>query len=128
MNDDLICGQLFGHGALQLSSHPEDYSEMRVYLGSSSSGEMNSAKEETYRIVRSLGAASNSRVITNVDHHMVGLLPNQSAASFTDACVGSFLALEVERDLLKVPILSLIEAVNFHAVLIVTNINYKPST
>ena len=46
---------------------------------------------------------------------MVGLLPNQSVASFADACAGSFSAPEVERDLLKVPNLSLIEAVNFHA-------------
>ena len=76
---------------------------------------MNSTKQETYRIARSLGAASNSQVIASVDHHTIGLLPNQSAASFADACVGSFLAPEVERDLLKVPNLSLIEVVNFHA-------------
>ena len=46
---------------------------------------------------------------------MVGLLRNQITASFADACAGSFLAPEVERDLLKVPNSSLIEAVNFHA-------------
>ena len=88
---------------------------MRVYLGSSSSGEMNSTKQETYRIARSLGAASNSRVVTNMDYRTVGLLPNPSAASFIFACAGSFSAPKVERDLLKVPNLSLIEAVNFHA-------------
>ena len=87
---------------------------MRVYSGSSSSSEMNSTKEETYQIARSLGAASTSRVIANVDHHMIGLLPNQNAASFGDACAGSFSAPEVERYLLKVPNSSLIEAVNFH--------------
>jgi hypothetical protein len=81
---------------------------MRVYLGSSSSGEMSSAKEETYRIARSLGAALNSRVIANVDYRTVGLLPTPSAASFADACASSFSALEVERDLLKVSNLSLI--------------------
>ena len=101
---------------------------MRVYSGSSSSSKMTSTKDETYRIARSLGAASNSWVVANVDYRMVGLLPNQSVSSFTDACAGSFSAPKVERDLLKVPILSLIEAVNFHAVLTVTNINYKPST
>ena len=37
-------------------------------------------------------------------------------ASFADACAGSFSVPEVERDLLKVPNSSLIEAVNFHAV------------
>jgi hypothetical protein len=88
---------------------------MQVYSWSSASSKMNSMKEETYRIARSLGAASNSRVIANVDHHTVGLLSNQSAASFVDACAGSFLALEVKRGLLKVPNSSLIEAVNFHA-------------
>ena len=88
---------------------------MRVYLGSSSSGEMTSTKEETYWIARSLGVASNSRVIANVDYCMVGLLPNTSVASFAVACAGLFLAPEVERGLLKVPNPSLIEAVNFHA-------------
>ena len=46
---------------------------------------------------------------------MIGLLPNPSGASFTDVCAGSFLALELERDLLKVPNLSLVDDVNFHA-------------
>ena len=67
---------------------------MRVYLGSSTSSKMSSTKEETYRIARSLGASSNSRVVANVDYHTVGLLPNPSAASFADACSGSFLVLK----------------------------------
>ena len=50
-----------------------------------------------------------------MDHRTVGRLPNQIASSFTNACTGSFLAPEVERDLFKVPNSSLIEAVNFHA-------------
>jgi hypothetical protein len=66
-------------------------------------------------IARSLGAASSSRVITNVDYHTVGLLPVPGGANYTDACAGSFSAPEVERDLLKVPNTSLIEEVNFHA-------------
>ena len=115
MSDDLVRGQLFGHGELRLSSHPEDYSEMRVYLGSSSSSEMNSMKEETYRIAHSLGVASTLWVIAKVDYRVIGLLLSLSGASFADACAGSFLAPEVERDLLKVPNSSLIEAVNFHA-------------
>ena len=114
LSDNLVHGQLFGHGELRLSSRPEDYDDMRVYLGLSSSSEMNSAKEETYQIARSLGAASTSRVIANVDHRTIGLLPNQNEASFTDACAGLFSAPEVERYLLKVPNSSLIEAVNFH--------------
>jgi hypothetical protein len=82
---------------------------MQVYSGLSSSGKMNSTNEETYRIARSLGATSNSQVIANMDHHTVGLLPNQIAASFADTCDGSFSAPKVERDLLKVPNSSLIE-------------------
>ena len=54
---------------------------MWVYSGSSSSGEMKSAKEETYRIARSLGATSSSQVIANVDYHTIGLLPNPGATS-----------------------------------------------
>jgi len=88
---------------------------MRVYSGSSSSGEMNPAKEETYHIACSLGAASNSRVIANVDHRTVGLLLGKVVADFVDTCPDSFTALEVERDLLRVPNWSLVEAVNFHS-------------
>ena len=76
---------------------------------------MSSVKEETYRIARCLGATSNSWVITKVDYRMVSLLSTPSAASFADACAGSFSVPEVERDLFKVPNSSLIEAVNFHA-------------
>jgi hypothetical protein len=75
LSDGLVRGPLFGHGELRLSSRLEDYGDMQVYSGSSSSGEMNTAKEETYRIARSLGAPSNSWVIANVDHRAVGLLP-----------------------------------------------------
>ena len=46
---------------------------------------------------------------------MVGLLLIQNVVHFVDACAGSFLAPEVERDLSKTPNSSLIEAVNFHA-------------
>jgi hypothetical protein len=115
LSDDLVCGQLFGHGELRLSSRPGDYGDMQVYSGLSSSGKMNSAKEETYRIACSLGAVLSSRVIANVDYRAIRLLPNPGVASFTDACAGLFSALELRRDLLKVPNLSLIDAVNFHA-------------
>ncbi|CAD6257024.1 unnamed protein product [Miscanthus lutarioriparius] len=87
-SDSLVRGQLFGYGELWLRSRPEDYGEMRVYLGLSSSGEMSSVEEETYHIAHSLGAASSSRVITNVDHHTIGLLPNKVVAEFADACSG----------------------------------------
>jgi hypothetical protein len=111
----LLRGQLLGHGQLRLDSHPEDYGEMRLYSGSSSSGEMTPTKEETYNLARALGAPSSSRVIAHVDYRAIGLLPERAAADFADECGGSFSAPEVERDLLKVPHESLTEAVNFHA-------------
>ena len=61
---------------------------MRVYSGLSSSGEISYAKEETYRIARSLGVASSSWVIANVDHCTIGLLPDKAMVEFADACVG----------------------------------------
>jgi hypothetical protein len=115
LSDNLAHRQLFGHKDLRLSSRPEDYDDMRVYSGLSSSGKKNSAKEETYQIACSLWAASNSRVIANVDYRTVALLLDQGAANFADACAGAFSSPEVERNLLKVPNSSLIEAVNFHA-------------
>ena len=60
---------------------------------------MNSMKE-SYRIARSLGAASTSRVIANVDYRTIGLLPSLSEASFANAFASSFSAPEVKRDLL----------------------------
>lgn len=116
MSGSLVHGQIFVHGELWLSSLPKDYDKMWVYSGSSSSSEMSTAKEETYRIAHSLGAASSSRVVVNVDHCTIGLLPSKIVADFADACVGSFTAPEVERDLLKVLDSSLVEAVNFHAI------------
>ena len=76
---------------------------------------MTLTKEETYRIARALGLPSNSGVIAHVDYRTVGLMPDKAATDFVDSCAGSFSALEVERDLLKVPHASLAEAVNFHA-------------
>ena len=55
-------------------------------------------------------------MIANVYHRTVGLLPGKVAVDFADACVGSFIALEVERDLLKESDSSLAEAVSFHTV------------
>ena len=71
MTNSLIRGQLFGHGKLRLESRPEDYGEMRVYSGSSSSGEMTPAKDETYRIARALGVPLNSWVIAHVDYRQL---------------------------------------------------------
>lgn len=73
-------------------------------------------KEETYRIARSLGSASHSRVIGNIDHRVIGLLPNKDGAKFADTYAVSVVAPEVQRDLLKVSDASLAEAMNYHAV------------
>jgi hypothetical protein len=53
--------------------------------------------------------------LPTLDYRTVALLLDRGAANFADACAGAFSAPKVERDLLKVPNLSLIEAVNFHA-------------
>ena len=85
-------------------------------FGVISSGKMSYAKEETYRIGHSLGAASRSRVIVNIDHYTIGLLPDRVTTDLADASTGSFTTPEVERELLKVSDSSLAEAVCFHAV------------
>ena len=88
MSDNLVQGQQFCYGELRLRSRPTDYGEMRVYSWLTSSSKMISVEEETYRIACSLGAASSSHVIANVDHHTIGLLPNKVVAEFADACSG----------------------------------------
>lgn len=97
LSDSLVHEQLLCHGELRLCSWPEDYGEMWVYSRSSSSGEMSYVKEETYCIARSFGVASNSRVIANVDHHMIGLLPSKAVADFVNACAGSFTTRRLKR-------------------------------
>jgi hypothetical protein len=82
----LLHGQLFGHGSLRLESRPKDYREMCMYSRSSSSGEMTTAKEKTYKLARALGAPSNSRIIANVDYRVVGLLLEKAAVDFADRC------------------------------------------
>lgn len=122
LTQDVVSGQLFGHVELLLRSRPEDYGEMRVYSGPSSSGEMGSAKEETYRIARSLGIGSWSRLVGNEDYRAVGLLPSQEAVAFADSCSESFAAPELERDILKVPDTTLMEAANYHAISVSINV------
>jgi hypothetical protein len=75
LSDKLVGRQLFGHWELRLGSRPEDYGEMRVYSGSCSSGEMNSAKEESYQIAHSLGGG-----IEFTGHRQCGLSRNRPAA------------------------------------------------
>lgn len=60
LSQDMVEGRLLGFGRLILSPKPGDYGEMRFYAGSSSSGELDSLKEESYRLARSLGVLSDT--------------------------------------------------------------------
>lgn len=95
LEQSLLACQLFGHGELILRSLPSDYGEMLVYSGSSSSGEPDPVKEDTYRIARSLGSDSSARVVCNMDFHLIGFLPNKEASEFDAEYGSSFIALEV---------------------------------
>jgi hypothetical protein len=92
-----------GFGTLDLEPKPGDYDRVRAYSGSSSSGETNVSREETYKLARSLGLPSDAQIISGVDVREVGVLPptNASTADFAEVCSKTFRAPEAERDLLK---------------------------
>jgi hypothetical protein len=75
----MVEGQLLGFRHLLLAPKPGDYGEMRLYSGSGSSGEMDSAKEESYRIARSLGFLSDAQLACGFDFRNLGLLPVDSS-------------------------------------------------
>lgn len=107
---------LMGHGELCLDLDEKDYGEMQVYSGSSSSSEGDFAREDTYRIARSLGMDSKARLVVHVNPTAAGLLPGREGAALAEACLGAFGAPELERDLLKSSDLELMEAASFHAI------------
>lgn len=83
----------------------------RFYTGSSSSGELDSAKEESYRLAHALGVSSDADRACGFNFCDVGLLSPDNAASskFTKYC-SRFRVPEVERDLLAVEDTKLVEA------------------
>lgn len=117
LDQRMVDGQLLGFGRLILSSKPRDYEDIRFYTGSSSSGESDSLKEDSYRLARSLGVASDAEMACGINYKDIGLLsPNTPACSkFMSICGKSFQAPEVERDLLRdADRSSLVDATELH--------------
>lgn len=114
----MVEGRLLRFGRLVLTPKPGDYGEMRFYSGSSSSGELDSAKEESYRIARSLGVPSDAELACGFNFRDIGLLPASSAAAakFSEFCGRSFRAPEVERDLIGESESKLVEANEYHLI------------
>jgi hypothetical protein len=48
ITQEMVDGQLLGHGGLRLGSKPKDYGEIRFYLGPSSSRVIEPTREESY--------------------------------------------------------------------------------
>lgn len=113
----MVDGRLLGFGRLVLGSKPGDYGEMRFYPGSSSSGELDSAKEESYRLARALGVPSDADLACGFNFRDLGLLPPEGAAGakFSEYCA-RFRFPKVERDLLKVDDAKLVEASEYHMI------------
>lgn len=97
----LFRGILYGHVELDFDSHSSDYGEMVVYSGSSSSGDLDPARERSYSIARSLGFPADSRLVSKVKAKELGMLPPPLAVKVADECMDTFGWPEVERDLLK---------------------------
>lgn len=76
-----------------------------------------SAKEESYCIARSFGAASELHPSCGFDFHQIRLLPSENTDTirFSEHCQKAFAAPEVEQDLLEVGDSSLVEATTFHS-------------
>jgi hypothetical protein len=100
----LAKGLHLGHGPLILGAKEGDYGEPLFYLGLSLPGETDPAREESYRIARSLGAASKANLAYGFDFCQIGMLPgeNSDAAKFTEHCQKDLVTTEMERDLLHV--------------------------
>lgn len=120
----MVHGVLFGHGPLVLDSRSDDYGEVCVYSDGSSPDEPSPAQEESYRIARSLGAASSAQVLAKVDYVEAGLLPGRLGLEFAEQCSSAFVAPEVECDVLSVSTPDLLDAINFHAISVSSFFDY----
>ena len=116
LTPSLAKGLLLGHGPLILGAKEGDYGEPCFYLGLSSSSEMDPVREESYRIARSLGAASEANLACGFNFRQIGILPseNSDAMKFAEHCQKAPVAPEMERDLLQVKDSTLAEAASFH--------------
>jgi hypothetical protein len=97
LTPSLAKGLLLGHGPLILGAKEGDYGEPCFYSGLSSLGETDPAREESYQIAHSLGAASEVNLACGFDFRQIGLLPgeNSDAAKFVEHCQKALVALEI---------------------------------
>jgi len=111
----LAKGLLLGHGPLILGAKEGDYGEPRFYSGLSSSGKTDPAREESYRIAHSLGAASEANLACSFNFCQIGILSGENfdAARFAEQCHKALVAPEMERDLLQLDDSTLAEAASF---------------
>ena len=77
-----------GHGPLILGAKEGDYGEPRFYSGLSSSGKTDPMSEESYRIARSLGVASEANLAYGFNFCQIGILSgeNSDTAKFSKQC------------------------------------------
>lgn len=117
LNQKMVDKQLLGYGRLVLGSKPRDYVEGRFCTGSSSSGELDSSREESYQLAHALGVSLDADLACGFNFREVGLLPPDTAAGSKFAeCCSRFRALQVERDLLEVEDSKLVEASEYHLI------------
>ena len=102
LTPSLAKGLLLGHSPLILGAKEGDYGEPCFYLELNSSGEMDLAREESYRIACSLGAASEANLACGFDFRRARTLSgeNSDAARFAEHCHKALVAPGMERDLL----------------------------
>ena len=117
LNQDMVEGQLMGFSHLIIALKIGHYGEMRFYMGSSSSGEPDSLKEESYHLAHSLGVPLDANMACEFNLCEIGLHPTGStvAAKFSK-CYSRFHAHEVERGLLNVEDAKLAEANDYHLI------------
>ena len=105
-----------GHGPLILGAKEEDYGEPHFYSGLSSLGETDPMREESYRIARSLGAASEANLACGFNFRQIGILSgeNSDTVELAEQCHKALITPEMERNHLEVRDSTLKEAASFH--------------
>lgn len=96
LRQDMVEGQLLGFGRLILAPKHGDYGETRFYAGSSSSGELDSLKEEAYCLARTLGVSSDADMACRFNFREIGL-PTGSEAATNASSQSTLLAFSPRR-------------------------------
>ena len=118
LTPSLAKGLILSHVPLIMGAKDRDYGEPRFYSRLSSLGKTDPAREESYRITRSLGAALEANLACGYNFRQLGILPgeNSDAAKFAELYQKALVAPEMERDLFQVEDSALVEAASFHLV------------